>query len=74
MNYPRICLEGLRKATNNHSRDSQSPGSGTQPEPPEYKAGTLVILNYDALKLYFPSLLRRAVLEMVANIPEETAA
>jgi hypothetical protein len=36
-----ICLEGLRKATKNLSKDTLSPGRDLNPELPEYEAGVL---------------------------------
>jgi hypothetical protein len=38
---PGICLEGLRKFTENFSQDSPSPGQYFNPGPPEYEAGVL---------------------------------
>jgi hypothetical protein len=39
--YPGICLEGLRKNTENISQDSQSPGRDLNLRPPKYEAGVL---------------------------------
>jgi hypothetical protein len=35
VSYTGFCLEGMRKATNNLSQNSRSPGRDLNPEPPE---------------------------------------
>jgi hypothetical protein len=37
-----ICLEGLRKITTNLCPETQSPGWGINPGPPEYEVGELI--------------------------------
>jgi hypothetical protein len=37
--YAGVCLEGLRKITENPSQDSRSPGRDFNPRPSEYEAG-----------------------------------
>jgi hypothetical protein len=39
MYHPDICLEGLRKTTNNLIQDIWSPGRDLNQGPPEYEAG-----------------------------------
>jgi hypothetical protein len=39
--FPGICLEGLRKNTENLNQDSSSPDRDLNPEHPKYKAGVL---------------------------------
>jgi hypothetical protein len=39
--YPKICLEGLRKATNNLSQGSWSPSQDLILRPPKYEAGVI---------------------------------
>jgi hypothetical protein len=45
--YPGICLEELRKATENRDQDSRSPGLDLNPEPPEYEVREMV--NHSAV-------------------------
>jgi hypothetical protein len=55
--YPRICLEGLRKATKNLSQDNWSPGEDLKPGPPEYEAGMLTTrLIFSVLIILFENL------------------
>jgi hypothetical protein len=39
--YPGICLDGLRKTTNDFCQDTQSPGRDLNPGSPECEAGVL---------------------------------
>jgi hypothetical protein len=39
--YPGICLERMRKTTENLSQDSQSPGQDLKMGPTKYEAGLL---------------------------------